>query len=146
MDVAPRGRPPKPIEIKRRTGNPGKRKLPTPVVALAPVRSATELPDLADGRAWLQHLLDAGASTWVGPTDAATLELAVQLWDDRLIARRAWQAQPDNAELRRAYEGLTARLASVLSSLGLDPVSRSRLGVAAVKARTKLEELRARSG
>jgi hypothetical protein len=144
--VALPGRPPKPIEVKRRTGNPGKRKLPKPIIALEPVRSAAQVGEHADGRAWLQAVLDAGASTWIGPTDEAMLRLAMELWDDRQVARQAWLAEPTNDVLRKSYEGLTARLTSVLSALGLDPVSRSRLGVAAVKARTKLEELRARSG
>jgi hypothetical protein len=142
----PRGRPPKPLEQKLRTGNPGKRRLPKPIVALAPVTSATEVADEPDGRAWLQRVLDAGASTWIGPTDEATLRLAIELWDDRQVARRLWLAAPNDDVLRKAYEGTTARLTAVLAALGLDPVSRGRLGVAAVKARTKLEQLRARSG
>jgi hypothetical protein len=141
--VALRGRPPKPIEERRRLGNPGKRPLPAPVTVLPPVRSAGAIPRYRSGRAWLQAVLDAGAQRWVGPTDVAALELARQLWDDRERVRRLWQTEPTNDQYRRAYEATTRQLAQLLAQLGLDPTSRARLGVAEVRAATKLEELRA---
>jgi len=139
------GRPPKPTEQKRRLGNPGQRRLPTPIVALpAVIRAEDAAPGFADGRAMLQRLLDDGGHVWIGPTDRAKTQRAVELWDDVAFARRAWLADPTDATTGRMYRDLGKALDECLASLGLDPVSRSRLGVAEVKVRSKLEELRDR--
>jgi hypothetical protein len=137
------GRPPKPVELKRRLGNPGKRPLAAPVTVLPGVSQASALivPDTGD--AMLQRLLDTGASTWIGPTDAAAAQRARELWDDVALARLTWRQTQDPSALN-AYEKLNKGLIACLSSLGLDPTSRSRLGVAEVKTRSKLEELAAR--
>ena len=134
------GRPPKPAELKRRLGNPGKRPLPASVIALPPVARAAEVQPFGSGAEMLQRVLDDGASAWIGPTDQPSAELARQLWDDRQRARLAWAEDP-TADAFRMYDELTKRLIACLSALGLDPTSRSRLGVAEVKARSRLEEL-----
>lgn len=139
------GRPPKPTEQKRRLGNPGQRRLPAPIVALpAVVKAHDAAPGFADGRAMLQRLLDEGGHVWIGATDRAKTQRAVELWDDVALARRVWLSDPTEAVAGRMYRDLGKALDECLASLGLDPVSRSRLGVAEVKAASKLEELRAR--
>lgn len=130
----PVGRPPKPVELKRRLGNPGKRKLAT-ALAVVPVDIAT----IADGPI-VQALVDSGAAGWIGATDAPTVRLAQRLWDDMEALRSALDDQFDK-KTHDAYMATVKELRSCLSMLGLSPSDRSRLGVAEVKARSKLEEL-----
>lgn len=142
--MAVRGRPPKPVEEKRRIGNPGKRPLPEPsnVIALQPASDVPPYPpDLGlDGRrlwdqAWQQ------AIAWLSPaSDMAAIEEACRLVDDVAIARYRYRATTDPADAR-ALVALTGQLTSALSALGFDPTSRSRLGVAEVKAVSAIDKL-----
>jgi hypothetical protein len=52
--------------------------------------------------------------------------------------------QTDDARLRRGLRELDRQIISNLSLLGFTPSDRSKLGVAEVKAMSKLEELMAR--
>ena len=164
------GRPPKPIEQKRKLGNPGKRKLPTPITALAPVHVLERELVTGDGQTVVQAILDAGASAWVGGTDRlGLLQLLADAWDER-IAIRTEIGRLQDADMitgldegtarekrdallawtdalkqrRRELRDLEKQITAWLSLLGLTPADRSRLGVAEVKARTKLEQLRDR--
>lgn len=141
------GRPPKPVEQKRRAGNPGKRPLPKSgqVVAL---RAAPGVPDpsgdlLLDGvklwnRAWDQ------AITWLSPiSDWEAVEAACRLADDVAKARARYRATTDPADAR-ALVALSKEWSSALSALGFTPTDRTRLGVAEVKKQSALEELIAR--
>lgn len=142
-----RGRPPKPVEEKRRTGNPGKRKLPeqAEVVHLAMAPDAPEPPaDLGvDGtrlwqRAW------GRAIAWLAPeSDMDAVEQACRLVDDVAVARRRYRATSDPADAR-ALVAVQKELSGALSTLGFDPSARSRLGLAEVKRVSKLDELRSR--
>jgi len=142
--LARTGRPPKPIEVKRRTGNPGKRPLPEPsnVVALKPASGVPAYPaDLGvDGkqlwdRAW------AAAITWLAPaTDCEQVEEACRLADDVAAARTRYRATTDPADAR-ALVALSKQLTEALSALGFNPTARSRLGVAEVKRVSALEKL-----
>lgn len=136
------GRPPKPIELKKALGNPGKRPLPDPVTVLPAVATAAAVPTYETGAQLLQAVLDSGASAWIGPTDVAASRL-VDLWDDMQDARRIWRQDPTEPHYK-AYVGLSKEVTVCLSALGLDPTARGRLGLAAVKTRSKLEEMRAR--
>lgn len=136
------GRPPKPLELKKALGNPGKRPLPDPVTVLPAVATAAAVPTYETGAQLLQVVLDSGASAWIGPTDVAASRL-VDLWDDMQDARRIWRQDPTEPHYK-AYVGLSKEVAVCLSALGLDPTARGRLGLAAVKTRSKLEEMRAR--
>jgi hypothetical protein len=137
----PAGRPPKPLEQKRRLGNPGKRPLPEPITVLAPSEPAATRAAFADGRALLQHVLDNGASAWIGPTDVAA-DILVVLYDDWLRAREAWLVSGFKDDFK-AYDAITGRLQVCLSTLGLNPSDRGRLGLAEVQAKaTGLSALR----
>lgn len=128
------GRPAKPTELKRRLGNPGKR----PLGALA-VIPAVDIAQIADGPI-VQALVDSGAAAWIGVTDGPTVRLAQRLWDDMERLRSALDAEW-NKDVHATYIATVKELRSCLSLLGLSPSDRSRLGVAEVKARSKLEEL-----
>jgi P27 family predicted phage terminase small subunit len=99
-------------------------------------------------------LMQAGAGSWIGETDAlATLRLVKDAWDERavlraLIAEHGYTqdgqggvkvARPEVGMLR-ALEG---QLTTWLSQLGLNPADRGRLGLAQVQAKaTGLAALR----
>src|SRR5689334_8042105 len=127
----PTGRPRKPIEQQRRLGNPGKRALPSPMVIL-PTPPSAALGDSAT----VKGLVEMGAAAWIGQTDVPAVRLEGDInrlraaLDDE-FTRDGWKAYIDAVKEYRAC----------LSLLGLTPSDRARLGVAEVKARSKLEEL-----
>ena len=140
----PAGRPSKPIEQKRLLGNPGKRAMPdeNSVVLLQQVEETPEPPrpllkygqDLWD-RVWG---MDA---TWVSDrTDLELLTMTCEMVDERWNLR-VKVMQTDDATMRRGLRELDRQIVSNLSLLGFTPSDRSRLGVAEVKAKSKLEEL-----
>ena len=140
----PAGRPSKPIEQKRLLGNPGKRPLPNEnsVVLLQQVEQTPEPPrpllkygqDLWD-RIW------GMAATWVSDTsDLELLTMTCEMVDERWNLR-VKVMQSDDAVMRRGLRELDRQIVSNLSLLGFTPSDRSRLGVAEVKAKSKLEEL-----
>jgi P27 family predicted phage terminase small subunit len=160
-----RGRPPKPLEEKRRTGNPGKRPLPdrTKTAALAPLTTIPDAPDALrePGRnAWLRFWT-AGAA-WLSPeADRLTVEAAAFLADEvdtlrgevelhghlveepivtatgQVLSEVRLVANPAVAMLRKAEE----RLSKELSELGFTPSARARLGLAEVKRQSKVFDL-----
>ena len=83
------GRPPKPTEIKRRTGNPGKRPLPEPVSIVAGLEGVPEPPAglaMAGLTVW-RRCWEAGAD-WLTVGDITVMELLCRQVDE--IGR--WQA------------------------------------------------------
>ena len=140
----PAGRPSKPIEQKRMLGNPGKRAMPdeNSVVLLQQVEQTPEPPrpllkygqDLWD-RIW------GMAATWVSDTsDLELLTMTCEMVDERWNLR-VKVMQSDDPVMRRGLRELDRQIVSNLSLLGFTPSDRSRLGVAEVKAKSKLEEL-----
>lgn len=145
----PAGRPPKPIEQKRRTGrSPGRdsggRKLPEAGVVVA-LPMADGVPDCPSDfgldavRLWAR-VWQAGI-TWVSPTsDMEAVEQACRLADDIAVARHRYRATTDPKDGQMVVK-LDTALAQALSRIGFDPAARSRLGIAEVKRVSKLEEL-----
>lgn len=144
------GRPPTPTERKRRLGNPGGRPLPAAakVVALPPVENTA--PD---------HLGTAGAAvwevvagcSWIGETDRPAVVMLCELFDRRQdFTARLQQSDPVlYTDKGYAYANplvgmlstLDREIARQLGALGLTPTDRARLGLAEVRAKSKLEEL-----
>jgi hypothetical protein len=144
----PAGRPSKPTEIKRKLGNPGKRALPdTDVVQYLP--AALVIPEparplLKYGREFWDKVWGAGL-TWVSPnTDAELLLMTCELVDERWNLRIKVMQNGEWRE-RRALREIDSRIISNLSLLGFTPADRSRLGVAEVKAISKMEALKRRA-
>lgn len=153
--MPPTGRPPKPTELKRRLGNPGKRALPAPITALAPAITPG-LPAAPAADELVAALMEAGAGAWIGKTDRPLLQLVEDDWAERAklrafldkvgmsyvseskVSGMQIHPRPELLQLREVEKRLDRRL----SLLGLTPTDRSRLGVAEVKAqKTKLEIL-----
>lgn len=145
--MAQMGRPPKPAEIKRLTGNPGKRKLPNEreIVLLPAALEAPEptRPLLKYGREVWDKVWEVGVN-WISPnTDIELLLMTCEMIDERWNLR-VKVMQTDDSKLRRGLRELDKQIINNLSLLGFTPADRSRLGWAEVKAKSKLEELLAK--
>jgi hypothetical protein len=142
----PTGRPPKPTEVKRRTGNPGGRKLPdTGVVELLPAIDQTPEParPLSNtGRQLWERAWRSGRA-WLADTDTELLLLTCEQLDERQILRMNVLQKNDWRD-RAGLRALDKEIAANLAMLGFSPVDRTRLGVAEVKAQSALEEVRRR--
>ena len=142
--MADRGRPPKPIEQKRMLGNPGKRPLHD-VKTVEILTGASFVPDphrplLTYGRELWNDIWSSGIS-WISPvTDKELLLMTCEMVDERWNLRIRVMTNNDSTE-RRGLRSLDAQIERNLSLLGFTPADRSRLGVAEVRAASKLEEV-----
>lgn len=139
------GRPPKPAEVKRALGNPGKRALPDPktIVALPQITQTPETtrPLGSHGKQFWDRVWTMG-STWISSsTDYETMLMTAEMIDERWNLRVKVMTE-GQAKDRRALRDLDRAIQSQLASLGLTPADRSRLGVAEVKKLSKIAELR----
>lgn len=144
----PAGRPAKPIEQKRMLGNPGKRALPSSseVIVMDQTLDTPEPPRplLKYGRDLWDRVWGMGA-TWVSQkTDIELLMMTCEMVDERWNLR-VNVMQTNDARLRRGLRELDRQIVSNLSLLGFTPSDRSRLGVAEVKAKSKLQEMMERA-
>jgi hypothetical protein len=140
------GRPPKPTELKRRVGNPGKRALPTPatVHALPPVDTTPDPPRPLGpaGRALWERAWQHGRA-WIAESDIELLLLTCEQIDERQALRLRVLRDNDWRE-RSGLRALDKVIQDGLGMMGFSPVDRSRLGVAEVKVVSALEEVRRR--
>jgi len=144
----PAGRPAKPTEIKRKLGNPGKRPLPdVGVVQILEQSSFVPVPSrplLKYGLEFWDKVWGSGL-TWISAnTDAELLLMTCELVDERWNLRVRVMQSNDWRE-RRALRELDDRIIRNLSLLGFTPADRSKLGVAEVKAISKMEALKRRA-
>lgn len=143
----PTGRPPKPLEEKVRLGNPGKRALPDRA-NLTALPAAQGPPDPARplgsaGRALWDRVWGAGA-TWLAQlVDAEQVLILCEQADER-AQLRVQVLRDGNWRDRAALRALDSQVLDGLAVLGFNPVDRSRLGVAEVKAISELDKIGAR--
>lgn len=145
--MAQMGRPPKPLEVKRAEGNPGKRALPKEgnLVILPQANGIPEpaRPLLKYGQELWDRIWGMGQS-WISPTtDIELVLMTAEMVDERWNLRVKVMGS-DDPRLRRGLRELDKQIVSNLSDLGFNPTARMRLGIAEVKKQTKLEELLAR--
>lgn len=145
--MANMGRPPKPVEQKRLTGNPGKRKLPDQKdIVLLP--AATSIPEpprplMKYGREVWDQVWNVGVN-WISPnTDMELLLMTCEMIDERWNLR-VKVMQTEDSRMRRGLRELDRAIIGNLSLLGFTPADRTRLGWAEVKTQSKLEDLLAR--
>ena len=138
------GRPPKPNELKRLMGNPGNHPLPD-LNVITHLPMAREIPTPPENlkesgldlwsRAW------GIAITWLSPvSDIESVKNAAHLADANEAARDRYMISTEPADAK-AYVAINKAYTDALTSLGFDPVSRSRLGVAEVRAATSIDKL-----
>jgi len=142
--MAQMGRPPVPVERKRALGNPGKRKLPDET-SVTMIPAAEEKPEpprplMKYGQELWDRVWNAGTN-WISPnTDLELLVMTCEMVDERWNLR-VKVMQNNDARMRRGLRELDRQIIGNLSLLGFTPSDRSRLGLAEVKAKSKLEEL-----
>jgi hypothetical protein len=139
------GRPPKPVEIKRALGNPGKRALPSEKTIVA-LPAITQIPETSRplgtyGKQFWERVWQMGSSWISSNTDYETMLMTAEMIDERWNLRVKVMTD-GQARDRRALRDLDRAIQSQLASLGLTPADRSRLGVAEVKKMSKIAELR----
>ena len=142
------GRPPKPIEEKRRLGNPGKRPLPSSaeVIPLDPADTVPEpLRPLGKmGLDFWERTWQVGMN-WISPkADIELMMMTAEMIDERAILRNLvfQDRNADRPKLRSGLRELERQIQSNLAQLGLSPADRARLGLAEVKVRSKLAALK----
>jgi hypothetical protein len=141
----PVGRPPKPVEQKRRAGNPGKRPLPETTIAIptSPVAPVAHRPLGPAGQQFWERVWSVGF-TWISPQmDIELLQVVAEQIDERVALRMRVLKQNDWRD-RAALRSLDAQVLDCLSLLGFTPVDRARLGFVEVKIKNELEEFRKR--
>ena len=79
---------------------------------------------------------------WIAPkTDVHLLQMVCELLDRREILRQEFLADPTERKVNMSLLETEKLIQSSLSLLGFTPSDRSRLGLAEVKHKSKLEEL-----
>lgn len=137
------GNPPKPIEQKRLLGNPGKRAMPKESETIALEGGYTEpmRPLEFAGKQLWDSVFQHGA-LWVSSrTDVHLLLMTCEQLDRREELRSLLSEDPADKNLLMRTMELEKSIASNLGLLGFTPSDRTRLGLAEVKARSKLEAL-----
>jgi len=132
--------PPRPVEEKRRLGNPGRRPLPVgiPLVEGGYIEPARPL-EFAGMQLW-QAAMTTG-ERWIARNSDTQLLLLVCEQMDRRTDLIAKIEETQEWRLYRALHDLEKMISSNLSMLGFTPTDRTRLGLAEVKTASKLEEL-----
>lgn len=140
-----RGRPAKPIEQKRRLGNPGRHPLPDEG-AIEVLRPAGVIPEpprplLEPGKKLWERTWASGIN-WISPdTDLELLLMTCEMVDERWNLRIKVM-QSDNMQMARRLDNLSRIIAANLSLMGFSPSDRSRLGLAEVARVSRLAELK----
>ena len=141
----------KPTEVKRRNGNPGKQKLPNlkNVIALPQIKNQPPIHLSESGKKiWLEV---RELAPWVATTDGKLLIELCEKMDKKYELREKLAASDYVLYTDKGYayanplfsmlNTVEGDIIKLLSLLGLTPADRSKLGVAEVKVRGKLEEL-----
>lgn len=138
--------PAKPLEVKRALGNPGRRPLPdvAETVSLSAGRVEPHQPlDWAGLLLW-NRVFNVG-QTWVSPqSDVELLLLTCKQLDRQVVLEQKFVEKPDDYHVHRQLLDLEAAIVKNLGLLGLTVDARSKLGLAEIKAETKMEQLRKR--
>lgn len=141
----------KPTELKRALGNPGKRKLPDEGKVIVLPQISNEPPShlsKVQKQKWaeLRRL-----APWIAVTDEPLLTSLVEKMSrqkelQKQLKKSAFVLYTDKGyayanPLFGMLSTIETEIFKLLCQLGLTPVDRSKMGVAEVKARTKLEEI-----
>ena len=135
--------PPKPAELKRALGNPGKRALPPAVNYVEGGYVEPMRPLEFAGRQLWDAAMTTGEAWIARNSDTQLLLMTCEQMDRRhqligqILETQEWR-------LYRALHDLEKMIASNLGVLGFTPSDRTRLGIAEVKKASKLEELMAK--
>ena len=138
--------PPKPAELKRKLGNPGKRALPNEAeIMTIPAGYIEPFRPLEFAGKQLWDSVFKHGELWVSPrTDAHLLMMVCEQLDRREQIRSLLVDTPEDRALNMTLNEVEKLIQSNLGQLGFSPAERTRLGLAEVKRQSKLEELMAK--
>jgi len=138
--------PPKPIEQKRKLGNPGRRPLPDEQATIALPSGYVDPPrplEFAGQQLWDAAFKHGG--TWISSnTDVPLLLITCEQLDRREELRSALAEAGMDRQLIMSINETEKLISSNLGLLGFSPADRTRLGLAEVKTQSKLQELMAK--
>ena len=131
------GRPAKPLEVRRKAGNPGKQKLPQ-IIEIGRAPAAPPVPShlKASGKKAWKNLWTAGR-IWLGESDMLAVKLACEQADQVAALRRQASAikRPElRLQFLYAIQKAESSYLSTLSQLGFTPTARARLGLVVAQA------------
>jgi P27 family predicted phage terminase small subunit len=145
------GPAPKPTELKRKLGNPGKEKLPDLNRVIALPQVSDQAPQHLSKQAKKFWTAIRAVAPWIANTDGTLLLELCEKMDrkTKLVKELEQSAFVLYTDKGYAYANPLVGMIStteneilkILSLLGLTPSDRSKLGVAEVKVRSKIEEL-----
>jgi hypothetical protein len=139
--------PGKPAEVKRKLGAKGyKGDVPVDVVLLPAVSAVPEpLKSLGESGLSLWDRTWVRGYSWISAnTDIQLLQMTCEQLDERDVLREYVLANVEAWHERSALRELEKSIRSNLSLLGFTPTDRMKLGVAEIKAETKMEQLKRR--
>lgn len=136
--------PATPLEVKRLTGNPGQRKLPSPAETVSLKAGYVKPHQPLD---WAGQLLwdrvFAQGKTWVANTDVEALMIVCKQLDRQVRLEALSLEHPEDFHIMRQLLELEKAIMSGLGQLGFTVDSRSRLGLAEIKAESMFQKLMA---
>jgi hypothetical protein len=140
--------PAKPIEQKRLLGNPGKRTLPKAAETVSiPGGWVEPLRELQVAGQQLWDSVFQYGELWVSSrTDIHLLQMTCEQLDRRDMLAQLLPMDPTDKNVLMRLAELEKLITSNLGLLGFTPSDRSRLGLAEIKAKSRLQELMDRNG
>jgi hypothetical protein len=137
--------PAKPLEMKRLQGNPGKRELPalSETFELEGGYVAPHRELGAAGQALWDRVFGVGKTWLSGQSDVEALMIVCRQLDRQVMLEQQVESAPDDFHLLRQLLELEKAIMSGLGVLGFTVDSRSRLGLAEIKAKSAFETLMA---
>ena len=139
--------PGKPAEVKRKLGAKGyKGDVPVDVFLLPAVSAVPEpLKPLGESGLSLWDRTWMRGYSWISAnTDIQLLQMTCEQLDERDVLRAYVMDNVEAWHERSALRELEKSIRSNLSLLGFTPTDRMKLGVAEIKAETKMEQLKRR--
>jgi len=139
--------PGKPAEVKRKLGAKGySKEMPSNVVALPAVSQVPDplKPLSGSGLDLWDRTWQRGFSWLSANTDIQLLQMTCEQLDERDQLRAYVLLNVEAWHERSALRELEKSIRSNLSLLGFTPTDRMKLGVAEIKAESKMEQLRKR--
>jgi hypothetical protein len=138
--MATRGTKPKPVEQHKRAGTYRADRHGAALAVVEPLNPVAS-PFDSDPATTLAAVVADGVH-WLARTDLPALTLLRELLEERTALRE--DAMAGSTEARRHLRDLDKQVMSLMGDLGFNPAARARLGLAEVKAQSKLDDLRQR--
>ena len=129
-------------------GNPGKRAMPK-IAETFPLEGGwiEPLRPLEEAGTQLWDSVFKEGELWVSRrTDVHLLQVTCEQLDRRNHLSNLWRSNPTDKNLLMRLVEVERAIAANLSLLGFTPSDRSRLGLAEIKAKSKLQELMEKNG